>query len=79
MCVIKTTNNPRKKGVLSLLKEMRGAWVAPLVKHLPFGSGHDLRIPGSNPTLGSLLGGRLLLLLTFPLCAISQINNKIKS
>ena len=35
-----------------------GAWVARSVKHptLDFGSGHDLRIMGLNPTFGSALG-----------------------
>ena len=32
-----------------------GAWVAQCVKASAFGSGHDLRVLGSSPTLGSLL------------------------
>lgn len=37
-------------------KKIRGTWKAQLVKHLVFGSGNDPRVPGSSPTLGSLLG-----------------------
>ena len=39
-----------------------GAWVAQSVKHLipGFGSGHDLRIVGSSPALGSLLSGEFV-------------------
>ena len=32
-----------------------GAWVAQWVKASAFGLGHDLRVLGSSPTLGSLL------------------------
>ena len=33
-----------------------GTWVAQWVKASTFGSGHDLRVMGSSPTSGSLLG-----------------------
>jgi len=34
-----------------------GSWMAQLVEHLTpgFGSGHDLRVPGSKPLVGSTL------------------------
>lgn len=38
---------------LFLLKNLRGVWVAPLIKHLnlDFGSGHDLTVVKSGSTL----------------------------
>ena len=44
---------------LSFLKNSfaLGAWVAQAVKCLPLGSGHDLEVLGSNPTLDCLLSG----------------------
>ena len=40
------------------LKSIWGIWLAHLVKclTLDFGSGHDLRVLGSSPVSGSLLG-----------------------
>ena len=44
-----------QNGILFI--KLRGAWVAQLVEHLTldFGSGHDLRVMGSSPVLGSVL------------------------
>ena len=36
-------------------KGVWGAWVAPSVKHLDFGSGHDLGVMGSSPASASVL------------------------
>jgi len=38
---------------------LRGAWMAQSVEHptLDFSSGHDLRVVGLSPVLGSVLGG----------------------
>lgn len=36
----------------------RDAWVAQLVKHLDFSSGHNLEVLRSSPMLGSLFRGQ---------------------
>ena len=40
-------------------KESTGTWVPQVVEHqtLDFSSGHDLRVLGSSPALGSMLSG----------------------
>ena len=49
----------------------RGAWVAQWVKCLTLGlgSGHDLRVVGSSPTLGSVLSGESACN-SFPACPL---------
>ena len=48
-------------------KGVWGAWVAPSVKHLDFGSGHDLGVMGSSPASASvLLAWNLLGILSLP-------------
>ena len=47
-------------------QNVKGAWVAHLVKHLTldFGSGHDLRVVRPSPTSGSARGMELLKILS---------------
>ena len=43
--------------ILLRMFKYRGAWVAQWIKASAFGSGHDSRVLGSSPALGSLLSG----------------------
>ena len=59
-------------------------WVVQSVKHptLGFGSGHDLRVLGWSPMLGSLLSGEsdcLPLSLLLPTLTLSKINIFLKT
>ena len=71
---------PIDKASSSALKELifRGIWVAQWVKAPAFGSGHDLRVLGSSPTLGSLLSKEaaspLSLPASLPTCDLSMSN-----
>ena len=65
-------------------KKFRGTWVAQWVKASAFVSGHDPRVLGSSPALGSLLSTEsnsspsLSLPASLPTCDLCQINKILK-
>ena len=63
---------------MSEVQKTGAAWVAQMVKHLTldFGSGHELRVPGLSPTLGSMLSRESAALLFSPSALPLALSNE---